>query len=99
MSSKMLRDGKGRFLSIEAHPCQLKMGEKTTPTTQMEAHSVIIDALLDYSKAAPVSFWRTMERFGIILLGKNVPKPPCTTKLLCPDCGDDPCACDVKRNV
>ncbi len=87
MSSRMLRDKRGRFLSIEAHPHQLKIGQKDTPTTQAEAHGNIIDALLDYSKAAPISFWRTMERTGILILGKGVPKSPDIAKLLCPVCG------------
>jgi hypothetical protein len=83
----MLRDGRGRFLSIEAHPHQLKMGQKDLPTTQSEAHAVIIDALLDYHKADEVSFWRTMEKRGIFLLGKGLPTPPDIRKLLCPRCG------------
>jgi hypothetical protein len=87
MSSRMLRDGRGRFLSIEAHPHQLKMGEKDLPTTQGEAHAILVDALLDYHKADEVSFWRTMERLSILLLGKEVPKPPDIRKLLCPNCG------------
>lgn len=87
MSSKMLRDSKNRFLSIEAHPHQLKIGGKDTPTTPTEAHSIIVDALLDYHKADEVSFWRTMERLGIILLGRGVPSPLNIRKLLCPNCG------------
>ena len=83
----MLRDGTGRFLSIEAHGHQLKMREKDAPTTQGEANRIIVDALLDYHKADEVAFWRTMERLGIILLGKGVPKPPDIKKLLCSNCG------------
>jgi hypothetical protein len=83
----MIRDGRGRFLSIEAHPHQLKIGEKDLPTTQGEANAIIIDALLDYSKAAPVSFWRTMKRLNILFLGKDAPEHPDVAKLLCPHCG------------
>lgn len=107
MSSRNFRDGRGRFLNIEAHPEPVFPGDKDEPTTQLEATAVVIDALLDYYKAAPISFWRTMRRLNIILAGKDMPSPPLDDldKFLCAHCGngserDGLChECDAERQA
>ena len=88
----MFADDRGRHLNIEARPAEeLGPGDKDIPTTAREAHGVMFDALLDYHRADPVSFWRTMRSRGIHLIpgkGDDLPYPKHgIAKLLCPRCG------------
>lgn len=74
------------MIIVEAYPEPLMPGDKDEPTSAKEAHGILLDALLDYSKAAPTSFWRTMKRLHIEVLGAKLDRPD-ISKLLCPHCG------------
>ncbi len=79
--SRNFMDDKSRLLVVDT-------GEAHS-TSEKEAHRIIIDALIDYYRAAPISFWRTMRRLNIhVVIGESeellVPNVP---RLLCPNCG------------
>lgn len=92
MSARVFADDRGRHLHIEVRPAEeLGPGDKDPPTTAREAHRVMIDALLDYHRADPVAFWRTMKSRGIhVICSKHdeLPYPKMGLDVyLCPNCG------------